>query len=130
MHKLRHRLRQRSARAVETGLTREESCRPSRSLSMFPLAFSSLLLSTPRGLVELVALTRRHIGDGCALTQLQRANIGDDPPPVVRRYLRRVIRHRPKAIGLYIEEVSNGCIAQSVIVKGRRLTEASFHDHS
>src|SRR5258706_15924334 len=118
MRKLRHRLRQLSARAAETDLTLEESCRPSQSLPMFPLALPSLLLSSP---IELVALTRRHIGDGRALTQLERANIGDDPPPVVRRYLRRVIRHRPKAIALYIKEVSNRRVAQSVVVKGRRL---------
>src|SRR4030095_7135804 len=122
--KTRDRQRRLSARSAESDLFPGESYPASPASTMFPLFFLWLHLT------ELVSFVRRHIGDRSSLAQLQRANVGDDPPPVIGWYLGRIIRHSAKSFGRHIKEVAYRRIAQSLFVKRGRLAEATLHNHS
>ena len=64
------------------------------------------------------------------LAVLQRTNVGDDGPPILRWYLRRVTRHRAPAVCHYIEEVSDRRLAQPIVMIRGRTTKSSADNHS
>jgi len=64
------------------------------------------------------------------LTQLQRADVGNDGPAIARGNLRSIIRHGPEAIGHDIVEITVGRLPQPVQVIGGRTTETSLDHHS
>src|SRR6185369_4229597 len=64
------------------------------------------------------------------LTGLKSSNVRNDRPTVSRRNLVRVTIHLAPAIRDHIEEMSDRCIPQPVVVIGRRLWKASANDHA
>ena len=66
---------------------------------------------------HVVALGRRHVVEGGVPAELQRADIGDDGPAVVRRHPRGVGIHHAIAMGDDVEEMLVGGRAQPVAWK-------------
>src|SRR6185437_7138816 len=57
-------------------------------------------------------------------------DVGDDRPPVPRRYLLRIVRHGSKPIRDHVEKVSQRRVSQPVNVVRRRPPVPALHDHS
>src|SRR5262245_54794444 len=62
--------------------------------------------------------------------QLQRADVGDDRPPVRCPHLRGVIGHRSKAVRDHVEEVSDRRLPKPIDVECWRMPVAAPHDHA
>ena len=80
--------------------------------------------------LEALALGLRHVADAGVLAQLQRADVGDDRPAILRRHLRGVVRHLAEAARHHVVEVAGALVAQPRIVERRRLLVAALHDHA
>ena len=65
-------------------------------------------------------LSRRNVGGGGVLAQLQSADVGHDRPAIPRRDLRGVVGHGAEAVGDHVEEISQGRLAQALAVIRRR----------
>src|SRR6202521_3677294 len=69
---------------------------------------------------------RRH------LTQLQRANVGDDLPAIFDRNLRCVARHRAPTVGHHVKEMAYRRLSQLVLMErcGPGFVESTSCDHA
>ena len=72
----------------------------------------------------------RHVGERRVPAELQRADVGDDRPAILRPDLGGVVGHRAEAVRDHVEEVSDRRLAQPVLVKRRRPPIAALHDHA
>src|SRR5437879_2409247 len=93
------------------------------------LRYRRLVVDTLAGawtttIANLRSAARRH------LAQLQRTNIGNDGPAILRRHLRRVTRHRAPTVRHHVEEMSHWRLAQTIVVIRRRKTEAPPDNHA
>src|ERR1051325_11499491 len=86
-------------------------------------------LPLPSTLRERLHLDAR-IRLGRRMTQLQRADVGGNRPPVLHRNLLRISRHRPPTVRHDIKEMAHRSIAQGLRIVGRRLLVAATYDHS
>src|ERR1700752_4586470 len=64
------------------------------------------------------------------LTELQCANVGDDGPTILNGNLCCVARHAAPAVGDRVEEVTNGRLAQAIVVERSSAAETPAHDHA
>jgi len=70
----------------------------------------------------------RKFGHRNPLAQLQRPDIGNDAPAVIRDYSRGVARHRAEAVGHHIEKMPDRSIFEPLDMVRRRLAISSL-DH-
>lgn len=61
---------------------------------------------------------------------LQCANVSDYGPPILHGDLRCIRRHGAPAVCNRVEEMSDGCLSQTIVVERRCATEATTHDHA
>src|SRR5256885_16763690 len=61
---------------------------------------------------------------------LQRADVSDDGPTILRRYLRVITRHRAPSVRDDVEEMSDGSFTQLLRVIRRRATKTAPHDEA
>src|ERR1700761_5367633 len=90
--------------------------------------WDSLLI---RDLVQVLNMLPR--GNIClpgVLTQLQRADVRRNRPPILRCNLRSIIRHRAIAVRDDYKKVTQWCIAQPICVEVPRRPVATLHDHA
>src|SRR5262249_34943696 len=80
--------------------------------------------------LEILPLIGRHIVERGRFTELQRANVSDDPPAVVGCHARSVARHGAEAISDNVEKVADRSLFQPVDVIRRRLAESALHHQS
>src|SRR5258708_2008196 len=92
---------------------------------------TSGLLTDPRWCrrcFELLFFLWRKFGHRNPLAQLQRPDIGNDAPAVIRDYSRGVARHRAEAVGHHIEKMPDRSIFEPLDMVRRRLAISSL-DH-
>src|SRR5207249_1852330 len=81
-------------------------------------------------LIQLTASIGRHVGHGRVLRELQRANVGDDRPAILRADLRRVVGHYGEAVRHHLKEMADRGVAEPVLVEGQRAPIAAPNDHA
>src|SRR5262245_46657550 len=79
---------------------------------------------------EPCTLGLRHVGQGGALAQLQRADVEGDGPAIGDRHLLGVVRHHAEAVRDDVEEVAVALLAEALDVEGRRPPVAAQDDHA
>jgi hypothetical protein len=63
------------------------------------------------------------------MAELQRANVGDDPPPVIYWYPAGIRRHGAEPVRHHIEEVPHRRLPEFVRMVRGGLAESALHDH-
>src|SRR5262245_32632682 len=76
--------------------------------------------------LEARLLFRRQVADARVLAELQRADVGDDRPAILRRDLRGVVRHLAEPARHHVEEVARALVAQPGVVVRRRALVAAL----
>src|SRR5665213_2239004 len=71
-----------------------------------------------------------HVGELRVLGSLQRADIGDNGPAIMRFDARSIWIHHAKAVGDDVEEMLGRCTTQACAMVGRRRRKSPLHDHA
>ena len=79
---------------------------------------------------QLVPVRSRNIVDPRVLTELQRADVRGNGPPIAHARLRRVVGHRAEPVRHHVEEVSDRRVTEAVLMIGGRPTVAASDDHA